>query len=212
MGKRGATRVTAQDIAQAGDLPRLIKQLVKRMIDGEMEIREHASVQISSLALQGHGEHCEALHKAGAVRPLVQLLMQGGAKSQSAACGALGAIANAKDEHQNTLVEAGGVPPLVRLLKTGSPKVQEQVMNSPHEAAPPCCLQNVIAHHNPDKPLSPSTSRAGLRYFGFSAGCSIPSEANNSRGVHCPAGGNAEGWFSSSTSICRTGSGQCCRL
>lgn len=127
MGKRGATRVTAQDIAQAGDLNKLIKQLVKRMIDGEMEMREHASVQICSLAVQGHGEHCELLHRAGAVRPLVQLLIQGGAKSQSAACGALGAIAKAKDEHQNTLVEAGGVPPLVRLLKTGSPKVQEQV-------------------------------------------------------------------------------------
>lgn len=119
--------MTAQDITKAGDLPSLIKQLVKRMADGEMESREQASVQICSLAVQGHGDHCPALHDGGAVKPLVQLLIQGGAKSQSAACAALGAIAHAKEHHQKTLVEAGGIPPLVRLLKTGSPKVQEQV-------------------------------------------------------------------------------------
>lgn len=131
MGKRGATRVTAQDIAAAGSLPKLIKQLVKRMIDGEMATREQAAVQLCSLAVQGHGEHCVALHNGGAVRPLVRLLIEGTAKSQSSACGALGAIASVKDEHQKTLVEAGGVAPLVRLLKTGSPKVQEQVKAQP---------------------------------------------------------------------------------
>ena len=62
---------------------------------------------------------------------LSRLLIEGTAKSQSSACGALGAIASVKDEHQKTLVEAGGVAPLVRLLKTGSPKVQEQVKAQP---------------------------------------------------------------------------------
>ena len=137
MGKRNATRVTAQDIARAeGGVEGLIKQLVKRVTDGEHDLREGAAAQLCSLAVQNHGEHCVMLHNKGAVKPLVKLLTEGSAKSQASACGALHAIAVAKEEHQSTLVDKGGVKPLVKLLKTGSPKVQEQVKS--------CALRNTV--------------------------------------------------------------------
>ena len=113
-----------------GGLPAFIKQAVKRAKSTEHEMREQAAMHLFQLALQGHGEHCAAIHDAGAVTPLVNILRDGGAKSQSSACGALGAIAASKDVHQTTIADAGGIPPVVRLLKTGSAKVQEQAAST----------------------------------------------------------------------------------
>lgn len=165
MGKRNATRVTAQDIARAeGGVEGLIKQLVKRITDGEHDLREGAAAQICSLAVQNHGEHCVMLHNKGAVKPLVKLLSEGSAKSQASACGALHAIALAKEQHQATLVEKGGVKPLVRLLKTGSPKVQEQVKICALRAASDasCCTNRGTARSHSPSLLSPRLHRLPL--------------------------------------------------
>ena len=52
MGKRGATRVTAADIAKMGDLPSMIKKLIRQATEGDAEAKEAAATMLSSLAFQ----------------------------------------------------------------------------------------------------------------------------------------------------------------
>ena len=75
----------------------------------------------------GIQQNCVELYKAGAVKPLVGLLVTGSADAQSNASGALAAMANMNDDYETAIGEAGGVVPLVNLMKTGSAKVQEEV-------------------------------------------------------------------------------------
>ena len=124
-------RITAKDIAKAESLPALIQQLVKRISDGNAEVKEHSASALKNIAQQNHGEHCETLYRQGAVKPLVNLLVVGSADAQASACSALASIVSLKDEHEASLVEAGGIAPLVNLLKTGSAKVQEEVTKMP---------------------------------------------------------------------------------
>ena len=49
MGKRGATRVTAADIAKMGDLPSMIKKLIRQATEGDAEAKEAAATMLSSL-------------------------------------------------------------------------------------------------------------------------------------------------------------------
>lgn len=105
----------------------LLKSLVKRALEGDHETRETAAAMLSSLACQNHFQHSDAVFRAGALRPLVQLLMTGSAKAQGHAAAALHALAHEKPRHQVAIVDSGAVVPLVRLLKVGSAKVQEEV-------------------------------------------------------------------------------------
>lgn len=130
MGKRGATRVTAADIAKMGDLPSMIKKLIRQATEGDAEAKEAAATMLSSLAFQNHHEHIGALFKAGAIAPLVDLLKSGSTKAQQSAASALHALLVDKPRHQAAMVDAGGVRPLVSLLKTGSAKVQEEAAST----------------------------------------------------------------------------------
>lgn len=129
MGRKGATRVTAKDIAKLGEggLPALIKELVKTASSGDQESTEMAAGKLHSLVTQNHHEHCDAVFAAGAVPALVHVIDKGTVDGQSHAAGALHALAHGKPDHQAAIVAAGGVVPLVKLLKTGSAKVQEEV-------------------------------------------------------------------------------------
>ena len=126
MGKK-SSRITRKDIEKAGSLPDVIAQLVKRLGEGNAEVKEVSVAALRSVATQDHREHADAVFKAGAVKPLVELLRSGTADSQANASGALHAIAKNKPNHQKAIVDNGGVIPLVALLKTGSAKVQEEV-------------------------------------------------------------------------------------
>ena len=130
MGKKGATRITAQDIKKMGDVGILIKESVKSSTTGDAEAKERAAAVLASLAQQNHNEHTDALVAHGALSPLVQILTIGSAKAQGSAATALHAILRERPAHQQLFVEAGGVPPLVRLLKTGSAKVQEEAAST----------------------------------------------------------------------------------
>ena len=88
MGKRTA-RITRKDIAKAESLPALIDQLVKRTVEGNSEVKEASVAALRNIAQHNHGEHTETLYKAGAVKPLVQLLINGSSDAQKEACGAL---------------------------------------------------------------------------------------------------------------------------
>ena len=123
MGKKGTTRVTAQDIAKFGDggIEALMKSLVKDATTGGQEVMEMAAGKLHSLADQNHHEHAAALFTHGAIPALVRVLDKGTADGQSHAAGALFAIATGKPDHQAKLVEAGGVKPLVSLLKMAPP-------------------------------------------------------------------------------------------
>jgi len=127
MVRKGNTRITAQDIAKAGDVPTLIKDLVKKLSDPNSSIVEGGAAMLKSLAEQGHREHADALVTCGAVGPLVRVLSSGSTDAQTSACSALSEIAQHKVSHQAAIVEAGALLPLVKLLKTGSSKAQEQV-------------------------------------------------------------------------------------
>ena len=144
MVRKGNTRITAQDIAKAGDVPTLIKDLVKKLSDPNSSIVEGGAAMLKSLAEQGHREHADALVTCGAVGPLVRVLSSGSTDAQTSACSALSEIAQHKVSHQAAIVEAGALLPLVKLLKTGSSKAQEQVsgqrleMNDSSLLAPQC--------------------------------------------------------------------------
>ena len=134
MGRTGSTRVTSKQVMvfanrtggdRSSGVSAMIKQLLKKMTDAAREEQEQAVGMLASLAEQNRNEHTDALFKAGAIAPLVQLLTSGGAKSQAAASHALQAMMHGKPAHQKAMVLAGIVAPLVKLLKTGSAKVQE---------------------------------------------------------------------------------------
>ena len=131
MGRKGTQRVTAQDIARAGSLPALVKQLVKKADTGDGEAKDTAAAQLKALAEQSHRENADLLVHHKGVGPLARLLSAGSAEAQASAAGALAAVAEGKEANQATIVEAGALAPLVKLLKTGSSKVQEQV-HQPH--------------------------------------------------------------------------------
>ena len=126
MGRKGAGRVTGQDIAKAGGVEKFVKAALRAANEGDASAKETAAQQLASLAVQSN-EHATTLHQAGAVVPLVHCLTVGSANAQGAAASALHSVARAKPEHQQTIVDGGGVAPLVKLLKTGSAKVQEEV-------------------------------------------------------------------------------------
>ena len=123
----GKGKVTGRDVAKMGGMTEMIAALVKRIAEGNSEIKETSVAALKNIATQNHGEHTEALYKAGGVKPLVNLLVNGSADAQHNSCGALAAIANGKPDVQVAIVEGGGVPPIVKLLRMGGAAVQEQV-------------------------------------------------------------------------------------
>ena len=132
MGKRNATRVTAADIAKAGEggVKALVKELVSKAKNGDSETKESAACMLKSLAEQNHNEHTRLLFRSGAIPPLVQIIATGTAKAQGAACSALCAISTNNPEHQRAMMEAEIAGPLVKLTKGGSPKVQEEAAST----------------------------------------------------------------------------------
>ena len=129
--KKGGQRtkrkiITRKDInKERAALPVLIGKLVKRLMEGDHEIKENSAFALLHILQMDHGKHAAELFRARAVKPLVLLLATGSANAQTHAAAALAGIAANELEHQQAIVAAGGVKPLVGLLKTGSAKVQE---------------------------------------------------------------------------------------
>ena len=92
MVRRGVGRVTAKDIAKAGDVEALIKQLVRQAADGDAEAKQDAAAALASMSTQSHNAHAKALFDAGAIAPLVGIVQSGTAKAQSFAAAALHAL------------------------------------------------------------------------------------------------------------------------
>lgn len=136
--KGGGGRITAKTVMamamqggeREGGLGVMIKQLVKKLKDGDSETKEAAAGMLSSLAVQNHYEHTDALYASGAVLPLVQILSGGTSNAQGHAAAALHAIAHNKPQHQRAIVEAGAISPLVRLIRGGASKVQESAASA----------------------------------------------------------------------------------
>ena len=125
-GKSARKKVTRKDIKSAESLPELINKLVKRIKEGDAEIKEFSAAALKEIAGMDHGSHAAELSRAGAIEPLVRLLSCGAANTQCSAASALAGVAVMKAEYQKQIVAAGGGPALVALLKTGSAKVQEE--------------------------------------------------------------------------------------
>ena len=148
----GKGKVTGRDVAKMGGMAEMIAALVKRIGEGNSEIKETSVAALKNIATQNHGEHTEALYKAGAVKPLVTLLVNGSADAQHNACGALAAIAAGKPDVQIAIVEGGGVPPIVKLLRMGGAAVQEQVRAVAKQTSIRCFLPHArfLAHASND--------------------------------------------------------------
>ena len=65
MVRRGVGRVTAKDIAKAGDVEALIKQLVRQAADGDAEAKQDAAAALASMSTQSHNAHAKALFRCG---------------------------------------------------------------------------------------------------------------------------------------------------
>ena len=71
----------------------LCKQLVKRIVGGTAEEKEHGVMALKSITIQDHGENCPDVINAGAVKPLVELIKSGSSDAQHAACATLAELA-----------------------------------------------------------------------------------------------------------------------
>ena len=97
MGRPKTNRMMRNEIAKADNIPTFVAQLVKRMNEGNAEVKERCAMGLRNVGTQNHGEHAETLFKAGAVKPLVELLRTGTSDAQGDAAGALAAIASKAD-------------------------------------------------------------------------------------------------------------------
>ena len=90
--KRG--KLTRKDIhKERAELPALTKKLVKRLVEGDAEIKENAAFAILHILEMDHGIHADTIFKAKTVKPLVALLTNGSANAQTNAAAALAGIA-----------------------------------------------------------------------------------------------------------------------
>lgn len=131
------SRVTARDIALAGSLEKLIAQLIDKVNKGNMEAKEEGAALLRSLTEQPKGldgpqeaENAELIGKAGAVKPLVALVVSGSPVGQANACAALANIARRRDEFQTVLFDEGGVAPIASALRLGGSQLQEMAADA----------------------------------------------------------------------------------
>ena len=131
-GKKGGARtkrgkITRKDVfAARSEMPAFIKMVVRRMRDGDAEVKEQCAAALMHIALMDHGDFVGDLYQGKCLPQLVRVIEDGSASAQANAAAALAGILSQKATHQHALVDAGGLAPLVNLLRTGSAKVQEE--------------------------------------------------------------------------------------
>ena len=128
----GARRVHSRDVAQAGSLNALISKLIDTVRSGNMEQKEHAVMMLHSLTEQPKGldgiqdaDNTVLIARAGAIKPLVNLVIIGSPVAQGHACGTLSVIAHGQREYQDAIIESGGVVAITACLRGGDAGVQE---------------------------------------------------------------------------------------
>ena len=132
LGKKGRLKskrgkISRKDIFKARDeLPAFIKMVVKRMKDGDAEVKEQMAAALKEIAQMDHGEHAVELYEGKCIKPLVKVVEDGAANAQANAAAALAGILANHPDHQHALVAANGTHSLCALLRTGSAKVQEE--------------------------------------------------------------------------------------
>ena len=118
-------RITARDVALAGSLDDLIRKLVDSVRDGNMETKEKSSVQLRSLTIQ-NPENPVRIAEAGAIKPLVALVLKGSSQAQTHACVTLSNIAHQRRNYQEAIAAGGGVVALTHVLRVVDSALQEQ--------------------------------------------------------------------------------------
>ena len=147
-----ARRVTAYDIAQAGDIASLIGLTIDQIRAGNMETKEYGAQVLRSLTEQQQGakekekekeadnlgidrenkleiampDNITMIAQALGIKPLVALLSNGSSLAQRDAAGALANIARGRLEYQERIIASGGVKPLSSMLRAGDASAQEQ--------------------------------------------------------------------------------------
>ena len=119
--QRTRKKVTRKDIKAAADhLGDLIKKLVKRITEGDNEIKEFSASALKEIAQMDHGAHADELFKGRCIKPLVALLREGSANAQENAAAALAATAYCLYCSQSSLALESG--PLCRSWIVGWPR------------------------------------------------------------------------------------------
>ena len=151
----GSRRVSARDIAQAGSLKDLIDHLIEDVRGGSMELKERAAMFLDNLCKQPMGLEADQvvdnnvlIARAGAIKPLVALVVIGTPIAQFHACGALSVIAHESKEYQEQMFDFGAVLPLSSALRTGDPGVQEQAAAAIAQVRPYRCRRPRARMHD----------------------------------------------------------------
>ena len=127
-------RVTDKDLKKAGGVEPFIRQLVKDVASGSMEVREQAAMLIKSLTEQGPlataveggklKDNGALVAEAGGIAPLVELAGSGTAEAKGFSLTALAHLADGHPEHQRAIVDDGGVSKIAACLKNGDAPTQ----------------------------------------------------------------------------------------
>jgi vacuolar protein 8 len=97
----------------------LVPALVRMLGADTVAVRAAAAWTLYTCAAASP-QHVRSISTAGALQPLVALLMNGTLDEQEPAAGAIGSLAQLPETHQ-PIVEAGCIPSLMQLLRTGCP-------------------------------------------------------------------------------------------
>jgi vacuolar protein 8 len=97
----------------------LVPALLRMLGAGTVAVRAAAAWTLYTCA-DVSLQHVRSITAAGALQPLLALLLNGTLDEQEPAAGAIGALAQLPETHQ-PIVEAGCIPSLLQLLRIGSP-------------------------------------------------------------------------------------------
>ena len=132
MGGPAVPRVTAQAIAAAGSVTKLIVSLIEVLrASSQMELVEKAAAALRSLAIQGRQadesmDNSEIITSSGGLPPMVLLLNTGSTVAQTHVCSTIALVTRSSTEHQLAVGRLGGLGFLVAILKAGGNSAQEQ--------------------------------------------------------------------------------------
>lgn len=117
-------------VAKAGGIPKLVSVLLG--FTGTT-LKEMAAVQLCTLAAEAIKEMAkdnrknqDAISEAGAIQPLVAMLISPAPQMQANAAGALGHLAKNHPENQSAIARAGAIAPLCTLVKEGAEETKDQ--------------------------------------------------------------------------------------
>ena len=118
-------RVSDAEIEAHGTIRDFAKDLIEKVTNGTMEIKERAAYVLQSLATQSV-QYQKSIQALNVIQPLVALLTFGSPVAQERAAGALASLMRGSRDYQQSVLDAGALTPLATILRSGGGDAQEQ--------------------------------------------------------------------------------------